>query len=254
MFAFLFSGIDSTRKMMTDNPRIVGLFGVFVFLFSSVLIVAWDAPVKGYRQSVSASPLDCAWRSQMTVALPRGDDRSSRMVNDACGEEASEWSRQAALADFSAEKKGASLDESDDALNSQIAAMTVGYPIEFMSSSIAKYDREVAALLVGIAKKESNWGKRVPRSADGGDCFNYWGFKGAGSRGVAMGHGCFGTPEEAVERVGDRIAELVRIRGTGEPKSFTIWKCGSSCATHSPESVRKWVSDVDQYYRVLASR
>ena len=105
-----------------------------------------------------------------------------------------------------------------DALIRQVAS---GYPLEMMAPAIAEYDRSVAALIVGIAKKESNWGKRVPLAADGTDCFNYWGWKGAGSRGVAMGHGCFGSPEEAVHAVGNRIAQLVDIKQTSEPKNST---------------------------------
>jgi hypothetical protein len=140
----------------------------------------------------------------------------------------------------------------DESLDQEIREMTAGYPLEVMAPTIAEYDRDVAGLIVGIAKKESNWGKRVPVDANGKDCFNYWGFKGAGSRGVAMGHGCFGSPEEAVHAVGNRIAELVDIKKTSEPKNMIIWKCGSSCATHSPESVRKWISDVDLYYRKIA--
>ncbi len=139
----------------------------------------------------------------------------------------------------------------DGALETTIASMASGYPLEAMAPTIAEYDREVAALIVGIAKKESNWGKRVPVDTAGADCFNYWGFKGAGTRGVAMGHGCFGSPEEAVHAVGNRIAELVTLRKTSEPKNMIIWKCGSSCATHSPESVRKWIADVDLYYRQI---
>ena len=139
----------------------------------------------------------------------------------------------------------------DEKLSGLIRVMTAGFPIEIMAPVIAEYDREVAALIVGIAKKESNWGKRVPLDKDGADCFNYWGWKGAGARGVAMGHGCFGTPEEAVRAVGNRITELVEKRKTSEPKSMIVWKCGSSCATHSPESVRKWISDVDLYYRKI---
>lgn len=139
----------------------------------------------------------------------------------------------------------------DKTLTTQITELTAGYPLEAMAPTIAEYDRSVAALIVGIAKKESDWGKHVPRSSDGADCFNYWGFKGAGSRGTAMGHGCFGTREEAVHAVGNRIAELVAKRQTSEPKNMIIWKCGSSCATHSPESVRKWIADVDLYYRKI---
>lgn len=160
------------------------------------------------------------------------------------------------IAKGKAEREDAAQTGSEDhMLTSEIASLTEGYPIEIMAPEIAKFDREIAALLVGIAKKESNWGKRVPRTADGSDCFNYWGFKGAGERGVAMGHGCFGTPEEAVEKVGNRLAELVALRETSDPARMTVWKCGSSCATHSPESVRKWISDVDHYYRmIVASR
>lgn len=136
-------------------------------------------------------------------------------------------------------------------LQALIVEMAAGYPIAVMAPAIAEYDREVAALIVGIAKKESNWGKRVPLDAAGADCFNYWGWKGAGARGIAMGHGCFGSPEEAVQAVGNRIAQLVELRKTSEPKNMIIWKCGSSCATHSPESVRKWIADVDLYYRKI---
>ncbi len=145
-------------------------------------------------------------------------------------------------------------DSQNRELEEEIVSLTTGYPIETMAPAISKFDREIAALLVGIAKKESNWGRRVPRATDGADCFNYWGFKGAGERGVAMGHGCFGTPEEAVEKVGNRLAELVALRETSDPARMTVWKCGSSCATHSPKSVQKWISDVDQYYQIIASR
>ncbi|MBP9751383.1 MAG: hypothetical protein KBD19_00790 [Candidatus Moranbacteria bacterium] len=137
-------------------------------------------------------------------------------------------------------------------LEAEIRALVSGYPIEAMATFIASYDREIAALLIGIAKKESDWGKRVPLDDVGKDCFNYWGYKGAGSRGIGMGHGCFGSPEEAVSTVGNRLAELVAIRNTSDPANMIIWKCGSSCAGHSPESVRKWIADVDLYYRKLA--
>lgn len=139
----------------------------------------------------------------------------------------------------------------NDDLKEVVRSLTEGYPIEMMAPAISTYDRQVAGLIVGIAKKESNWGKRVPRDALGDDCFNYWGWKGEGSRGMAMGHGCFGSPEEAVAAVGSRITQLVDTKQTSEPKYMTIWKCGSSCATHSPESVRKWIADVDLYYRQI---
>ncbi|MEK7550159.1 MAG: hypothetical protein AAB519_04255, partial [Patescibacteria group bacterium] len=136
-------------------------------------------------------------------------------------------------------------------MNKEIRDMVGGYPMESMVPAIGHFDRGVAGLIVGIAKKESNWGKRVP-TKDGEDCFNYWGYKGAGSRGTAMGHGCFGSPEEAVTVVGGRIQELVEKRQGSDPARMVVWKCGSSCATHSPESVSKWISDVNLYYRQIA--
>lgn len=143
---------------------------------------------------------------------------------------------------------------SDIDLNQAIVELSAGYPLEAMAPAIARYDKEIAGLIVGIAKKESDWGKHVPLDTNGKDCFNYWGYKGAGSRGIAMGHGCFGSPEEAVETVGNRLVELVKLRQTSEPRNLTIWKCGSSCATHSQASVLKWVSDVDLYYQKIAKK
>ncbi len=136
-------------------------------------------------------------------------------------------------------------------LEEEIRSLVSGYPIEAMAPFMASYDREIAALLVGIAKKESDWGEHVPLDAAGKDCFNYWGYKGAGTRGIGMGHGCFGDPEEAVRMVGDRLVELVSMRNTSDPENMIIWKCGSSCAGHSPESVRKWIADVSLYYDKL---
>ncbi|OGI21846.1 MAG: hypothetical protein A2808_02785 [Candidatus Moranbacteria bacterium RIFCSPHIGHO2_01_FULL_55_24] len=137
-------------------------------------------------------------------------------------------------------------------LGNTIREIVAGYPMEEMVPAITEYDREVAGLIVGIAKKESNWGKRVP-TKNGQDCFNYWGYKGAGSRGTAMGHGCFGSPEEAVQAIGNRLEELVALRKGSDPAKMVVWKCGSSCASHSDASVKKWISDVNLYYRQIAS-
>lgn len=143
---------------------------------------------------------------------------------------------------------------SDETLESTIREMVTGYPVERMAPAIAKYERGVAALIVGIAKKESDWGKHIPRDASGADCFNYWGYKGAGSRGVEMGHACFGSPEEAVATVGDRLTKLVALRQTSTPENMIVWKCGSSCKGHSAQSVKKWISDVSLYYDRIAAR
>ncbi len=199
-----------------------------------------DQVSEGYQEEL------CRWQKDFSFFNDLGSNKKNTGDDVPCVVPDTVPS-QAALGE---EKKISSQDED---LTTLVATMAAGYPLAVMAPTIAEYDRSVAALLVGIAKKESDWGKHVPRTPDGADCFNYWGFKGAGSRGVAMGHGCFGSPEEAVHAVGHRIAELVTLRQTSEPKNLTIWKCGSSCATHSPESVRKWISDVDLYYRKIVT-
>lgn len=126
------------------------------------------------------------------------------------------------------------------------------YPISGMAGSISTYDSRIAGLIVGIAKKESNWGKRTPKLR-GEECFNYWGYRGYGNRGMTEdGYGCFEKPADAVDAIGARLIELSQLRGTTDPERMIVWKCGSSCATHSPESVHKWISDVKLYYQQFA--
>lgn len=125
-------------------------------------------------------------------------------------------------------------------------------PIKEMVPFIAERDQRVAALIVGIAKKESNWGSASP-SKNGTTCYNYWGYKGAGSRGTSMGYGCFASAEEGVDVIGKRIGELVDKNLT-TPSKMIVWKCGSaSCTGHDPQSVRKWISDVDMYFRKVVT-
>ncbi len=131
---------------------------------------------------------------------------------------------------------------------SKVNKLVSGYPIEKMLPAITEQNSTTAAFLVSIAKKESNWGKRIPRAEDGSDCYNYWGYRGAGSRGIAMGHGCFGSPEEAVGIVGGRIDTLVNDYHFHTAKEMIVWKCGFSCDGHSNKSVSKWIADVGYYY------
>jgi len=132
-------------------------------------------------------------------------------------------------------------------LENKVGKLVNGYPIDQMTDVIAKQDKTTAAFLVGIAKKESNWGKRVPRDENGNDCFNYWGYRGAGSRGIAMGHGCFGSPEEAVGIVGGRLDTLINEYNFKTAAELVVWKCGWSCDGHSNQSVKKWIADVGYY-------
>lgn len=191
----------------------------------------------------------CYWQEDVAQFLALQEKKGGTLQTDVpCETKPPETAKEE-------EKKQAVSDiASDTALSSTIRELTIGYPIERMIPTIATFDRGVAALLVGIAKKESNWGKRVPVDKSGADCFNYWGYKGAGTRGVEMGHGCFGSPEEAVLAVGNRLKQLVSIRGTSAPTNMIIWKCGSSCAGHSDASVQKWVSDVSFYYDRITTR
>lgn len=131
-------------------------------------------------------------------------------------------------------------------LEKELNQMVGNAPIKEMIPSILKLDQRVAAFLIGIAKKESDWGRHAP-SQSGKTCYNYWGYKGRGSRGSSTGYACFGSPEEAVGTVGKRIESLVS-KNVNEPRKFVVWKCGSSCAGHDSGSVQKWISDVSLYF------
>ncbi len=123
-------------------------------------------------------------------------------------------------------------------------------PIAKMISHISLFDRQTAGFIIGIAKKESDWGKRAP-SKNGVDCFNYWGYKGSGGNGTAMGYACFASAEEAVKTVGKRIEHFVG-KNLNTPSKMVVWKCGSSCSWDNPANVRKWISDVSKYYNQIA--
>jgi hypothetical protein len=135
------------------------------------------------------------------------------------------------------------------ALQEQLEEILAGSPMEQMIEPISTQDRTVAAFLVGIAFKESKFGVYSPKK-NGVDCYNYWGFKGKTDP-VAGGYSCFSTPEEAVQKVGKRLERLVLQNKLDNPAKMTVWKCGSSCATHSPESVAKWISDVSIHFYKL---
>jgi len=131
-------------------------------------------------------------------------------------------------------------------LEEEINKLVDGYPIKKMTPLIAQLDNRVAAFVIAIAKKESNWGKRVP-VLKGEDCFNYWGYRGIRDRMGTGGHTCFNDPKDAVETVSRRISDLVKA-DIDTPQEMVIWKCGSSCEGHSNYSVEKWISDVEMYF------
>lgn len=132
-----------------------------------------------------------------------------------------------------------------------IRDMVKGYPIEPMLPFIFAQDRLTAAFLIGIAKKESNWGKRVP-VLDGQDCFNYWGYRGIRRMMGSGGHTCFNSRADAVATVSTRLQKLIQSEKLDTPEKMIVWKCGFSCQGHSRESVKKWIADVDMYFSQLS--
>ncbi len=138
-------------------------------------------------------------------------------------------------------------DAQDAQYEENIRQMVKGYPIEDMLPYILEKDRLTAAFLIGIAKKESNWGKRVP-VLNGQDCYNYWGYRGVRRMMGTGGHTCFNSRQDAVDTVAKRLDNLIHSEQLNTPEKLVVWKCGFSCQGHSRESVRKWISDVDMYY------
>ena len=138
-------------------------------------------------------------------------------------------------------------------LEEKIMEMVAGTPMEKMAPYIARRDKIVAAFLVGIAKKESNYGRRVP-VLNGQDCYNYWGYRGIRQRMGTGGHTCFDSPEDAVKTVGDRIERLVKS-GVDTPEEMVLWKCGSDCnATGGWVAAHKWIRDVDLYFSKMLEK
>jgi len=109
-----------------------------------------------------------------------------------------------------------------------IRDMVKGYPIEPMLPFIFAQDRLTAAFLIGIAKKESNWGKRVP-VLKGQDCFNYWGYRGIRRMMGSGGHTCFNSRADAVATVSTRLEKLIHSEKLDTPEKMIVWKCGFSC-------------------------
>jgi hypothetical protein len=124
------------------------------------------------------------------------------------------------------------------------------HPISVMVPYIAKRNKKVAAYLVAIAKKESDWGFHTPKKA-GRECYNLWGYRGHENT-TESGYSCFSDPEQAVKIVGDKIEKLINQK-INTPERMVVWKCGSSCAGHDPRDVRKWISDVAFYYGKIIS-
>ena len=136
-------------------------------------------------------------------------------------------------------------------LSDDLRVIVSGHPIEKMIPYIAAKDRKTAAYLIGIAKKESNWGKRRPVLA-GVDCYNYWGFRLEQENMGSGGHTCFRSPQEAVNVVSRRIAEIIERNDVESARDMLVWKCGTDCAaTGGQKAADKWARDVDFYAEKL---
>ncbi len=140
-------------------------------------------------------------------------------------------------------------EEAHEALRKELSNILTDTPMEEMIDPILKQEKTVAAFLVGIAFKESKFGVYSPKK-NGKNCYNYWGFKGK-TNPTSGGYSCFSNPEEAITVVGKRLSKLSIEAGRTKPSQMTVWKCGSSCATHSPQSVQKWIADVSIFYNKI---
>lgn len=140
----------------------------------------------------------------------------------------------------------------DEQLHKDVTKIVKNTPMEAMVNEIAQGDRAVAAYLVGIAMKESKFGKFSPKK-EGVECYNYWGYRGKENT-TKSGYSCFSSPKQAISVVGGKIASMLKY-GSRTPAQMISWKCGSTCAGHNPESVRKWIADVEiNYYKLNPGR
>jgi len=147
--------------------------------------------------------------------------------------------------------KNSNEEKENTALENEIADILIGTPMENMIEPISRQDKIVAAFLVGIALKESQFGKHSPK-LHGQDCYNYWGYRGIRKRMGTGGHTCFDSPEDAVETVAKRIKTLAIKQHRNSPRKMLIWKCGSSCEnTGGLAAANKWVQDVSIYFNKI---
>jgi hypothetical protein len=135
-------------------------------------------------------------------------------------------------------------EEDNKKFNEKVQELVEGYPIEDFLPYLQGKDREVVSFYIAIAKKESNWGKRVP-VLKGEDCYNYVGYRGKRDRMGTGGHTCFDDRKEAVDVVSKRIEALIKDYGRDTAEEMVVWKCGNNCAaTGGQAAANKWISDV----------
>lgn len=135
----------------------------------------------------------------------------------------------------------------ENPLEKNILSLTSKYPIKKMAPYISQKRKKVAAFMVGVAKQESDWGKRAP-VLNGQDCFNYWGYRGKSPLMTHDGYTCFKNPQQAVDIVSARFSHLIYQSNLDTPKKMIVWKCGWNCASHDAKNVSNWINNVAFYY------
>ena len=138
----------------------------------------------------------------------------------------------------------------EDEFEKRVTDMVKGYPIKEMLPFLFEKDRTVIAFYIAIAKKESNWGKRVP-VLKGEDCYNYVGYRAIREKMGSGGHTCFNSPKDAVDTITKRMAFLIEEKKLDTPAKMSIWKCGSASACKKDKQVGKWISDVESIHNKL---
>lgn len=242
-FADLLRGsVQGVSMVKMWNLSIVG--AVIFGMFTMTMIYRY------LGQNVSAAIKETAVENQVVAIAPDNNNNSndSNVLNyeDSKNEGSDDIDASfvTKLLQDSAKKEG-------DEFENELREMLKGYPIEKMIPEIVKKDRITATFIVAIAKKESNWGKRVP-VLNGQDCYNYWGYRGIRDRMGTGGHTCFDSSKDAVDTVAKRISFLVSNKKLNTPDKMVIWKCGSSCAaTGGQAAANKWISDVSLYFNKL---
>lgn len=237
-FDFFSGKIDGFSMIRAWNISVMGviIFGMFFMTF--LYRYFGEGAMAGQTEETAIVANKIVQESQTNQILPMSVDQDESTGENFVGQVMEEYQNKSGDGDYDLKKE-------------EIEKMVKGYPIEKMVPFIAKQDKVVAAFLVAIAKKESDWGRRVP-VLDGEDCFNYWGFRGKRDRMGTGEHTCFDSMEDAVETVSKRIGNIVYEEDINTPEEMVVvWKCGYDCSWDNPDAVQKWVDDVNLYFKKL---
>ena len=221
----------------------IGVGLCIIFIQQIQFSFQYEAPVVYADQNTSVSYV-CHLKSDLEAIAVVSRAQSSSVVDEQCAERENNRAQNLFLDRGVLENSDKG--EVDEAINQKAKTLVAGYPIEQMLPAMSALDKKTEAFLIGIAKKESDWGKHVPKKS-GQDCFNYWGYKGSAGRGSAGAYACFASPEEAVKTVGAKLTKYVIHQNKDTASKMLVWKCGNSCAGHDSAGVSSWVHTVDTY-------